>query len=673
MGRHDVKAGKTFLERFASQPAVDALVELLWNALDAEADHVVVRFDRGSLGDDGPEHVTQVRVEDNGHGIDPSTAVERFTSLGDSWKLGLSGRSLNGKRVLHGRHGRGRFFAYSLGYAATWETVWQASDGQLVEYRLEGSRAAINQFSDTEPGPSKREHTGTTVDIRVDQSKTLSSLLDEELPVRLSARLAPHLLGNADIEIRVDGARLDPNPLIAAREDDAALTEVAAEDLGGHPAPVLRLIEWNDQVRGEMPAVVLCNEGGAALAEFDPQKKQPVKVTGYVLWSGFDSARQDLLMAEMAYAPIIDAARTRVAHYIRRRVEELRGSIVRQLVDEHSYPYATTPSDDPVEQAEQQLYDVMLVAARSAIGANKRERRMTARLMQIAVQDRTGEVDQIIDGVLGLPPDIRDLLRDLLHDTSLASIVKAGGEVRSRIELVVGLRRLLYSTDTASQMREVDQLHPLVLDHEWIWGEEWRMARSEISLTNVLREVVPDSVMLEAELQAAGGQVVRLDGRGGRVDLLLQRLFHGPSGRPERLVVELKRPSLTLTPEHLEQVRSYARALERHQGVTNGHWTFWLVGTHFDDNMLGDAQQLDRDWGHVDKRANYDVFITRWSDLIEAAERRLEFFREQLQLEIGQDEAASRLRTRHGDLIPEIPVADRRQPTAVDLGTAGDR
>lgn len=84
MGRHDVKAGKTFLERFASQPAVDALVELIWNALDAEADRVVVRFDRGSLGDGSPEHVTRVWVEDNGHGIDPSTAVERFTSLGDS-------------------------------------------------------------------------------------------------------------------------------------------------------------------------------------------------------------------------------------------------------------------------------------------------------------------------------------------------------------------------------------------------------------------------------------------------------------------------------------------------------------------------------------------------------------------------------------------------------------
>ncbi|MDP9332023.1 MAG: ATP-binding protein [Actinomycetota bacterium] len=654
MGRHDVKAGKTVLERFAERPAIDAVVELIWNALDAEADKVSVLFDRGSLGEGGAEHVTRVRVEDNGHGIEPATAVERFTSLGDSWKVGLVSRTLNGKRVLHGRQGRGRFFAYSLGYTATWDTVWEDADGNRVGFRIDGSRAAINQFSDTEPQPTKRLNTGTTVDIRVDSDKSLSSLLDDELPIRLSARFAPHLLGNSDIEIRVDGALLDPKPLIANRDPDVQLTEIAVDDLRGHPAPMLRLIEWNGHVRGEMPAVVLCNEGGAALAEFDSQSKQPVKVTGYVLWEGFESTRQDLLVAEMAFASIIDAARTRVAEYVGRRVDDLRGSIVKQLVDEQSYPYPTTPPDDPIEQAEQQLYDVMLVAARNAIGSSKRERRMTARLIQIAVQERTHDVDEIIDGVLGLPPEIRDLLRDLLRDTSLASIVRAGGEVRARIELVVGLRRLLYSADTADQMREVDQLHPLVRDQEWLFGEEWRMSRSEISLTSVLREVVPDSVMLEAELAAARGQVRRNDGKTGRVDLLLQRLFNGPSGKPERLVVELKRPSVTLNTAHVEQVRSYARALDRHQGVTNGHWTFWLVGTSFDADLLADAVQADRTWGHIDNRPNYDIFITRWSELIEAAERRLEFFRGQLELEIGQDDAARRLRERHGDLIPEI-------------------
>ena len=495
------------------------------------------------------------------------------------------------------------------------------------------------------------------VEIRVEQGRPLNALLDEELNARLLARLAPHLLGNPDIEVRVDGQLLDPERVVERQVEHVVLDEIAEDDLGGFGPPTLRIIEWRESVRVEMPTIVLCTEGGAALAEFDRRKpgKQPVRVTGYLLWAGFEASAQDLLVAGMSHPSILDAARERVAKYVRERSEQLRGTIVEQLREEGSYPYPETPPEnDPVLRAEQQLYDVVLVAARSALGATQRERRMSARLMQIAVQERTGEIDDLIDEVLGLPPEVREMLRDLLKDTTLAQVVRAGGEVRDRIELIVGLRRLLYSPDTSKKMREVDQLHPLIEGNEWLFGEEWRLARSETSLTNVLREVVPDSVALEEELAATSGQVLRSDGTAGRVDLLFQRLFRGPSGKPERLIVELKRPSLTLTQAHLEQVRSYARALERHQAVVNGHWTFWLVGTQFDDDLKSDAEQMDRSWGHVDKRPNYDIFVARWSDLIEGAERRFEFLRKQLDLEIGQEDAARRLRERHGDLIPAI-------------------
>lgn len=60
MPKHAVLAGKSALEPFASRPAIDALTELIWNALDAEADQVVVAFERGSLGDDGPEYLTRL-------------------------------------------------------------------------------------------------------------------------------------------------------------------------------------------------------------------------------------------------------------------------------------------------------------------------------------------------------------------------------------------------------------------------------------------------------------------------------------------------------------------------------------------------------------------------------------------------------------------------------------
>ena len=653
MTRYKVRAGKSHLDRYAGQPAVEALAELIWNALDAEADRVEVRMERGSLGNDSPEFVTRLWVEDNGHGIEPQTAVERFRMLGDSWKVGLSGRTINGLRVLHGKHGRGRFYAYALGHQVAWHTVWQDREGRKLGYQIKGRRGSINEFEVNQTRESDGQ-TGTTVDISVEQGHSLSQLLNDEVNTNLCARFAPHLLGNSDIEIIFDGRRLDAGRLIARQGDDETLDGLQEEDLGGHDPPVFRIIEWNEHVRGEMPTLVLCNAGGAALAELDHKSRQAVCVTGYVLWSGFESTASDLIVVGMAHPTILKAVRDRISAYVNERTREVRGTIVEQLREEGAYPYPTTPSDDAVQEAERQLYDVALVAARSALGRTKRERRMTARLMQIAVQTQAAEIDDLIDEVLGLPPDIREMLRDLLKDTTLADLVRTGTEVRTRIELLVGLRELLYSPDTSPLMREVDHLHPLVRGNEWLFGEEWRLARSEVSLTNVLRTVVPDTVALEQELLASGGQVLRSDGRGGRVDLLLHRVFKGPSRKPERLVVELKRPSLTLRPGELQQVRSYARALEQHQGIVNGHWTFWLVGTRLDDDLAAEADQTDREWGHVVKRPSYDIFVTRWSNLIEAAEQRFEFMRTQLDLEIGQDEAAHRLRQRHKELIPRI-------------------
>ncbi|MBB5808903.1 hypothetical protein F4560_008671 [Saccharothrix ecbatanensis] len=91
------------------------------------------------------------------------------------------------------------------------------------------------------------------------------------------------------------------------------------------------------------------------------------------------------------------------------------------------------------------------------------------------------------------------------------------------------------------RMREVDQLHPLVKDNAWLFGEEWRLSRSEPGLTTVLRDVLADDALLEADLIASGGQVLRDNGRTGRLDLVLQRTIHTP-GLQHRLVIRVEAP-----------------------------------------------------------------------------------------------------------------------------------
>lgn len=70
-----------FLESISRVPPIDAIAELIWNSLDAEASRVRVSLQRNLLG--GIEGVT---VADDGHGISYDDALDAFQKLGGSWK-----------------------------------------------------------------------------------------------------------------------------------------------------------------------------------------------------------------------------------------------------------------------------------------------------------------------------------------------------------------------------------------------------------------------------------------------------------------------------------------------------------------------------------------------------------------------------------------------------------
>jgi len=253
----------------------------------------------------------------------------------------------------------------------------------------------------------------------------------------------------------------------------------------------------------------------------------------------------------------------------------------------------------------------------------------------------------------------------MLRNSSLGRIVGAASEVTRRLDLISTLRHVIYSPDVSDQMREVDQLHPLIKDQAWLFGEDWRLSRSEASLTNVLRAVIDDDVILEAELSSLGGELLLADGRGGRIDLLLERTILAP-GEQQRLVVELKRPSVSLRNKELGQIRGYAGALSSHPGVKPGKWTFWLVGADCHSEIKGQLEQRDRAWGHIEAHDDYDIWITTWGRLLDDAERRLAFYREQLNYDISQEMAVERVRARHQEWLPPQSPKTGTQPGPQD-------
>jgi hypothetical protein len=648
-----IQAGSDHLQQYARKSALDALAELIWNGLDAEALTVDVQIEFASLGDGPPEHsyVTKITITDSGHGIDPDRAEQQFSTLGDSWKRTLNGRTLNHLRPLHGSRGRGRFYAYSLGNRITWSSTSNFRDSwRRVE--ISGNANRINGFQvDDVIDLAEPSISGTVVTVYVQQGHPLSALLRDDLQLQLTARLAMHLLGNPDLVVRVNGVHLDPRPLIDGMPTDNPL-EVTANDHVGHEQPLLTIVDWIDSAR--IPtSLVLCTGDGAALIELERSASpNNVRSTGYLKWSGWSTRGADLLLVNMDYGPIIDAANQALAAHIEARTGRLTATIVETLREENAYPYPEQISD-PVREAERQLFDLVAVTARAPLRTSTRpQRKMTARLLQLAIQERPESLDLILADALALSEPEREQLAELLQHTTLSKIVSAAAEVTRRLDLIATLRHVIYTPGVSAEMREVDQLHPLVKDNVWLFGEAWRLSASEAGLTNVLRAVATDDLALEADLVRQGRQVLLPEGKRGRVDLLMQRTLIGPCDQHLRLIVELKRPSVPLGDKELTQIKRYARALTEHAGVGQSKWTFWLVGSRVKDEIAGDLQQTGREWGHAISTEKYDVQVTSWGRLLDQTTRRFEFYKEQLEYGASQDESFAQVRRLHEELLP---------------------
>ena len=648
-----VQAGSDILTQFTRKKAVDAVAELVWNSLDAEADEVDILVETDSLSgsDETPAHVVAVSVRDNGHGITPNIANSTFTVFGDSWKKGLNGRTLNDKRPLHGQEGRGRFFAYSIGHQVKWTSVSDPFGmGNRVQIDIAGDATRIEGF-DISAELDTSDPTGTIVQISVEQDRPLAALLHDDVEKDLAAIFAPHLLYNPDIAVRINGTSVDPRPLIVGTPIEITFDLDAPEDFDQFNRPVLTLIDWSDEMRSA-PGVVLCTADGASLLELE--KTAPignVRSTAYIKWGGWATSGAELLMVRAQHPEIINWAIDTLKDHVTLRSAEIQVSIIQELKESNSYPYQEDITD-PIELAEREVFDLVAVTARSVLrGNNRRQVSMTTKLFKVALQERPDELDSILEQALNLTQEEREDLAQLLLHSPLSAIIGAASEVTKRMELLDGLRYFNYDPDMSNNFREVDQLHPLIKDNTWLFGETWQLAASEKSLRTILRSVFDDDVVLEDDLEAFLAEEYEGDRR--RVDLVLQRTHHGPGNVNHRLVVELKRPSIRLGVEEAQQITGYANRLTSSGGLGPSKWTFILIGSEIGSELKPQLNQPGRDLGEFMRGDGFSVYVKTWGELIDECEERYRFYRDQLKSSATLDDSISQLRERYGHLLPD--------------------
>lgn len=620
------------------------LAELVWNAVDANATAVQITVKRTVA-----DAVDEVIVVDDGHGFSAAEVKDLFGEVGGSWKFHAPNhKTRDGARILHGQKGEGRWKAFAMGDRVVWESVTASGDGdpnQLV--RVVMSQRSLDEYDWTGPSDTERP-VGTTVTV-IAGMKQPNTLLTENAQHDLTAVLALYLTKYPDVSISYDDVSLAVSDLISHQED----IEVAYDNEHG---PVgLTVIEWDAKFER---ALYLCDEDGATLHEDSPGIHAPGFVfTAYVRWAGFRIHESLLPLADMdndEVGPALNAAKDALRAYFRERQVTDTKSVVQEWRDQNVYPFPNEPSD-AVEMAEQALFNYVAVSAADAVNRidDTTSKALSLQTMRIAVERDPSAVEYIMQEVLKLPEAKIDEFRQLIERTSLTAIVDAMRLVTGRLEFLSGLDLMLFDPDHAPRVLERAHMHKMIENEPWLFGEEFSMHVSDRTLTALLKAHI--AIMDRGDL--VGEPVTDHDGNHlRRIDFMFGRAIELNRRQREHLIVEIKRPTITIGREEMTQIEDYAATVSREGRFDRNavRWDFLLLGTDLDDRAEARANQRNMPRGLIhDGDDGVRVWVKRWSEVIHDCQHRLRFIRDQLEYDPDADQAVAYLRDTYPDYVPE--------------------
>lgn len=642
--QYPVEVQPDYLEKITRAKPVQALSELIWNSLDADANRVSVSFEHNELG-----ALDRVTVRDNGHGLPRNEAPECFRNLGGSWKK-ARGSTPSG-RGLHGQEGRGRFKAFAIGTHADW-TVAYKRDDKIWTYTISMSSNDIRSVAiSTEVLAKPEVQTGVTLVIS-NPVKDFRALDSDAALHELTEIFALYLSDYEDVRVSVGGRRIDPTKAIEDRKAFNLADIVIGKKIH---AVRLELVEWKGIYHR---ALFLCNEKRFPLV----QVTRRFHVGDYQFSAYLQTTYMNLLqkdgtvdLAEMQ-APIataLDEAQRVIKDHFRSRAAQEASGFVQEWKSAQIYPYSGDPTT-PIEEVERQVFDIVAVnVARHLpefVDASSKTKQFQLRMLRQAIEKSPDDLQLILTEVLNLPKRKQEELANLLKDVSLSSIISAAKVVTDRLKFLTGLEALLFDPIPKKRLKERSQLHRIIAENCWLFGEEFSLSVDDQSLTEVLRahkKFLDDDIVIDSPVK-------HISQAKGIVDLMLSKATRRhKANEVTHLVVELKRPSTPIDADEITQIEKYAFSVasdQRFKGV-GVQWVFWAISDEYGHYAAG---RIQNESGLIHEKGNIAIYVKTWAQVLDENRARLQFFQERLEFQADKGESLKYLQERHAKYLDGV-------------------
>ena len=269
-------------------------------------------------------------------------------------------------------------------------------------------------------------------------------------------------------------------------------------------------------------------------------------------------------------------------------------------------------------------------------------KKITLGLLREAVSHNPESVSRILRAVFNLPKVRQDEFSQLLDRTELGNIISASTLIADRIVALKVLSEIVFEPGHRQSIKERGELDVLLRDNTWMFGEGFHFTMAEAGLTKIMHRVSGELALKRSKKST----LRKPDGKIGRIDSFMGRLVpHGDPNHREFLLIELKRPSLTVGRKELDQLEDYVTTILAQPDFINTSttWNFYLVTSEYDDVVKQRITQGNRPVGLMTDKPNYKVWVKSWAEIIRDCENRLKFVQDTLRIEVSAEEIQSRI------------------------------
>lgn len=620
-----------------------AIEELIWNSLDADAKLIRIYGVQNAL-----EGYDYLKIEDDGHGISYGQAKTAFQNLGGSSKKHKHKSSVL-NRSYHGKEGKGRFQVFTLGSFVEFESCYKdENEGGIIK------RFVINWDFEKIKYPTlgheakgqnvNMNHTGTYITIRNCYSQKINTILDEKSRHTLIQKFAYYYLTYPDFKIIIQKNELDFTTVIKNKISNAIKYKNKSEneiDID------FKIIEWDDKY-GEA-LIHFCDAKGLSLAQYKlGVRTGEIPLSIYVSADYFKELETLGMFSLDEFHPdiqnLVERAKTFARDYIREKSAENAQDFITELKSEKVYPFPNEPNT-AIEKMERQVFDIItyeINEAKPKLFSKKKEasdKRVVLELVKMALKEnKQDELDRILTQVIGLSTEHIAKLDKIIKNSSLSDVIEMSDMVLSRLQIIDELNEIFFNEKISKGFLERSQLQKIIETNTWLFGENYAMGVKEQNLKNVLKQYLNYLGRDDFEGIIKADDNSNLEGEIPDICLFKQRSL-GHIGEFSNLIIELKRPSLTIKEEQIAQIKGYARAVsgDKRFPKEKTEWTFYLMASKVHESVEEDRRQRDRPVGLIYETMNVKIWVFEWGDLLSEAAARHQYLKEKLNYQASEE------------------------------------